>query len=459
MKATRSNFIPLPYLAMALLLMFFSQQTPSQARPRVAHPPILNLNFGAADTDKVGFAAVGLTENDFWNGYRFPWVASAAVSNLKWSDGASSTVGVTVDNAPGQWGNPVSDGMYQGYIYPQNGGNITVTLTNLPPGTYDFFAYGHGASNEQCGIFNLVSDSIDYGTQSTTVVGSDSWTTTTWINGQQYVRFDNVPVAEGRPVTITVRADAVGYAIINGLQIVPACLLPAPVSVDRLLNLNFGARDTDKTGFAAVGVTGDDFWNGYWFPTVAPAAVSNLKWSDGTASTIGVTVDNAYGQWGNPVTDGMFVGYIYPTESVGGAIIVTLTNLPAGIYDFYAYGHGASNEQNGIFNLVSDSIDYGTKADTAIGSVSWTSTVWQEGIQYEVIRGVSVKTGQPVTLNVLPGTSAYAIINGLQIVPTHLSPPPDANPHNHHSRRTPPKPASPPWDSRPGTLGTAPRFP
>src|SRR5204862_224035 len=101
-------------------------------------------------------------------------------TNLAWSDTNSSTVGVTVDNAPGQWYNPVSDGMFSTYIYPWNGSNITVTVTNLPPGTYDFYVYGHGAADDQNGIFNLVSNSIDYGTQATTVVGSDSWTTTNW---------------------------------------------------------------------------------------------------------------------------------------------------------------------------------------------------------------------------------------------------------------------------------------
>ncbi|EEF62004.1 hypothetical protein [Pedosphaera parvula] len=193
-----------------------------QENPVLCGGPLLNINFAAADADKVGFAAVGLSTSDFWNGYRAPNISSAAVTNLKWSDGSSSTVGVTVNNAAGQWGNPVSDGMYDGYIYPQNSGTITVTLTNLPTGTYDFYAYGHGAANDQNGIFNLVSNSIDYGTQSTTIVGSASWHSTLWINGQQYVRFGGVPVVSGQPVVLNVLPANAAYghiAVINGLQV------------------------------------------------------------------------------------------------------------------------------------------------------------------------------------------------------------------------------------------------
>ncbi|EEF59127.1 PQQ-binding-like beta-propeller repeat protein [Pedosphaera parvula] len=384
------------------------------------YPPIININFAAADVDKVGFAAVGLTTSDFWNGYRFPNVASAAVSNLKWSDSSSSTVGVTVNNAPGQWGNPVSDGMYDGYIYPQNWGTLTVTVTNLPAGIYDFYLYGHGAANDQNAIFSLVSGSIDYGTKATTKVGSTSWNSTAWQEGLQYEVMRGVSVASNQPVTIKVLPDASAYgplAMINGVQIVPAGLLP-PVTMPttNLMNINFAAADADKVGFAAMGLTTSDFWNGYRFPNVASAAVSNLKWSDSSSSTVGVTVNNAPGQWGNPVSDGMYDGYIYPQN--WGTLTVTVTNLPAGTYDFYVYGHGAADDQNAIFNLVSNSIDYGTQATTVVGSASWNTTTWIDGQQYVLFGGVPVASGQPVILNVLPDSSSYgpiAMINGMQI--------------------------------------------
>src|SRR5204862_2992253 len=34
---------------------------------------LLNVNFGAYDRVKVGFAATGLTTNDFWNNYTAPF--------------------------------------------------------------------------------------------------------------------------------------------------------------------------------------------------------------------------------------------------------------------------------------------------------------------------------------------------------------------------------------------------
>src|SRR6266540_6247141 len=113
------------------------------------HAQLLNVDFGiGTNSAKVGFAATGQSTNDYWNlysrddgsgGYR----TVGAVSNLKWADGTGSAVGLTVTNAPGAWQNGTADPMYNVYLYPFNGGNIVVTVTNLPLGNYDLFLYGH----------------------------------------------------------------------------------------------------------------------------------------------------------------------------------------------------------------------------------------------------------------------------------------------------------------------------
>jgi Immunoglobulin domain len=394
----------------------------SSAAVLAVTPRIMNINFASADTKKVGFGAIGLTANDFWNGYEFPWGTSVALTNLKWSDSSSSTVGIEVDNAPGQWGNPVSDGMYDSYIYSWDGNNVTITLTNLPAGTYDFYLYGHGNADDQNGIFNLVSDSVDYGTKAITTVGSDSWNSTVWQEGRQYEVMRGVAVAANQPVTINVLPANAAYgliAVINGIQIVPAGSLSNGSSpVINLLNVNFASADTKKVGFAATGQTTNDFWNGYQFPWDTSVAVSNLKWADYTSSAVGIEVDNAPGQWGNPVSDGMFDSYIYSQN--GGNITLTIANLPTGTYDFYVYGHGSVDDQNGIYNLVSGSIDYGAQATTVVGSDSWTTANWTDGQQYVLFAGVPVVSSQPVVINVLPDNSnsygPIAMINGLQIV-------------------------------------------
>src|SRR5207247_5267195 len=105
--------------------------------PALYSQSLLNVDFGiGTSSGKVGYAAVGKSDNDFWNlysrddgngGYR----DFGTVSNLKWADGTVSSVGLTVANAPGAWLNGLDDPMYNVYLYPFNADNITVTVTDL----------------------------------------------------------------------------------------------------------------------------------------------------------------------------------------------------------------------------------------------------------------------------------------------------------------------------------------
>src|SRR5439155_24632978 len=118
---------------------------------------------------------------DYWNLYsrddgRGGYRTFGAVSNLKWADGTVSAVALTVTNAPGAWQNGTADPMYNVYLYPFNGGNITVTLTNLPVGSYDLYLYGHGGPgvDNANSVFQVVTGSSDYGTKATTT--TSGWT-------------------------------------------------------------------------------------------------------------------------------------------------------------------------------------------------------------------------------------------------------------------------------------------
>ena len=59
-----------------------------------------------------------------------------------------------------------------------------------------------------------------------------------------------------------------------------------------LLNVNFAAYSQVKTGFAATGQTGSDFWNSLTFPFQASAGLGGSKQADGTATEVGVMVQN-----------------------------------------------------------------------------------------------------------------------------------------------------------------------
>jgi hypothetical protein len=187
----------------------------------------MNVDFGPlkGESLKVGPAATGQTSSDFWNyytrddgngGYR----TCGGLTDMKWANGESSAVGLNITNAPGCWGNGATDPMYNYYLYPLGGGdrNITVVVTNLPSGSYDFYLYGHGNVNNQSGVFQLSSGAINYGTYATAAAGTE-WQSSTWQLWQQYVVFRNVTVAGDQAVTITVLPDPAGYAIIAGMQI------------------------------------------------------------------------------------------------------------------------------------------------------------------------------------------------------------------------------------------------
>src|SRR5437588_5652538 len=108
----------------------------------------------------------------------------------------------------------------------------------------------------------------------------------------------------------------------------------------------------------------------------------------------------------------MYAGYIYPLR---GTATLNLTNMPAGVYDFYIYG------PDGIYDVSAGSQDFGSKATANAATVN--PIVWQEGVQYIVIRGVPLTAGQAATITVRPGASGYATISGFQVLSVSGTPP------------------------------------
>ena len=202
-----------------LATVFFCQQLLAQT--------LINVDLGAGLTKspEVGPAATGQSANDFWNYYSRDnghggWLTFGAISNLSQADGTATSVGLTVANAPGAWGNGSSDPMYNTYIYPFSG-NAIVTVTNLPVGQYDFYIYS------QDGNYDVAVGSADYGVQTT----HDSPVTSppVWAQGVQYALFQSVAITTfGQEVVIAVRPGVAGYAIISGLQITTASGPTAP---------------------------------------------------------------------------------------------------------------------------------------------------------------------------------------------------------------------------------------
>ena len=179
----------------------------------------------------------------------------------------------------------------------------------------------------------------------------------------------------------------------------------------RLINIDFASGG--KTGFAAVGQYSWDTWN------TCNSGTTSLVWSDGQTSGASVTINNLPGSWSftccMPPIDAMYDGYLYAYSSSG---TVTINSLPAGTYNFYLYGHGPAQNANTIFTM------NGVQLSTSSSGNYWNTADWQEGHQYVVFRDVYVSGGSSVSFSVAPGVSGYALLNGMQIVPSSAMPAP-----------------------------------
>jgi type II secretory pathway pseudopilin PulG len=192
---------------------------------------LINVEFGAGSHSlKTGFAATGQTTNDVWNLFRLyepkyaPGMAlmySGRLAALKLADGTPTEVSIEVTNAPGVWGNSTGDPMYDSYVFAPDGSNIVVTLSQLEPGRYNFFLYGHAdadAAGEQSSVFKLRSAGTNYGPLAALSAGV--WKASMpWQEDRQYVVFRDVLVRAGAPVVIDVMPGPNGIAVLNGLQI------------------------------------------------------------------------------------------------------------------------------------------------------------------------------------------------------------------------------------------------
>ena len=156
--------------------------------------------------------------------------------------------------------------MYGHYLYqcclP---GNLTVTTTNLPPGTYDFYYYAG------CGDYNYAL-SVNGVSQGQRQVWGSGSTSTNWLEGVHYVAFRGVTLTNAAAVqTVITYLDSVCLeAVISGMQIAETFPGPTPpVFVSQPTN------QTVVSGFNVNfqgGALGSPVISYHWFFNDAPLA-------------------------------------------------------------------------------------------------------------------------------------------------------------------------------------------
>jgi MprA protease rhombosortase-interaction domain-containing protein len=204
---------------------------------------LLNVNFHAhmspgLNAVKIGPAVLSLGGNDFWNHYSRDgangnWQPNGSLANLKLADGVSTSVGLVVNNASGAWANGSGDPMYNTYLYPFSG-LTTLSLNNLPAGSYDLLIYSYDAN------FQLSVGGTGYGSKASYDPNRNGLPV--WQEGRQYVRFNGLDVNLGETLSVIVSSGQEGYATFSGLQLVA---VPEPATATLLLlagGLMFAAR-------------------------------------------------------------------------------------------------------------------------------------------------------------------------------------------------------------------------
>lgn len=101
--------------------------------------------------------------------------------------------------------------MYDHVVYALNPGNVVVTLTNLPSGSYEVLVYSDD------GAFELLAGTNSYGLR--TCHDSGMPQPPMWTEGVHYTRFTNVAIGAGQPLVISVQTGQEGFTTISGLQV------------------------------------------------------------------------------------------------------------------------------------------------------------------------------------------------------------------------------------------------
>ncbi|MDB6123182.1 MAG: Conserved repeat domain protein [Pedosphaera sp.] len=270
----------------------------------------LNIDFGSTMSNKVGFAAIGQTTNDFWNVFNGTSTNGYVLANsLTLGNRIKSLVGLS------QYANTMlrsftyPDGMFKTYMSSRPGtSNIILQYYGMPAGFYDLYLYGHGAGNTSNGVYRIVASTYttntvpleagatDYGTRATT--NGPGWDSTDFQEGIHYVVFRNVLVTNRNAgFTVFVNQGASSSALIAGMQIVPSRPSPPFIVVqpqDKLSN-------PGNSAFFSVEAGGDLNTRYQWrFNGVTLAGATNTSFvlSNVQATNAGnysVVVSNLFG--------------------------------------------------------------------------------------------------------------------------------------------------------------------
>lgn len=206
--------------------------------------------------------------------------------------------------------------------------------------------------------------------------------------------------------TVKAMATKMAYApsaVSSGTYTMP----PSPPSGEGLLNIAFAEGDGWRTGQAVVGVSTNDFWNGFGYGEFPDAGKSHLKWAGGTTSQVSVAISNLLDVDGG----GYFGSY---RRGVAGEYTqtptstVTVGNLPAGEYNLFIYSQPGDGSVQDI--QIKTNGEFVTWLTVSGGG----AYAWTYGSNYTAISNLVIGTEQVLEIG-LSTTNYYNVISALQI--------------------------------------------
>lgn len=194
----------------------------------IAVGQLINFQFTSESVPvKTGFAVLGASSDDFWNTF----FDLEDQDNLRNSAGVQT--GAIMDWSSGATPQPQthSDPVMQTAWSARQGGapaQQIIAIMDLPAGTYTLVLYAHGPSNgdnarvraligtynQETGVFT--ADTI-LGPEDT--ADGSGWQSSTWTEGQQFVRFNSVVVPSGKDIAFRIDPLTSAYGWYNGFQI------------------------------------------------------------------------------------------------------------------------------------------------------------------------------------------------------------------------------------------------